>query len=82
MPDNPAQYVTYEAEPATYGGSAPRPALNWRDYLYILLERAWIAVSVVALVMTVAVFHANKKVPVFPESARLQMHVPQARTVK
>jgi len=45
--------------------------LNWRDYLAILIERGWIAVTAFAAVVILSVIHTQRQTPMYRSAARI-----------
>jgi capsular exopolysaccharide synthesis family protein len=69
-------------EKAASGPSNPQSTLTWRDYAHILLERSWIVVTVLAVVVGLAIYRVNSRDPLYRATARMELDVTQAKVVR
>lgn len=74
--------VFEEAQSGYVTAQGQTTALNWRDYGHVLIERAWIIVTVCAVVFGVAVYRSRNRVPLYQASARLELDATRAKVLR
>lgn len=68
-PPSSRDYTTYRPMRARSGGAAPE--WHWTDYAGILLDRFWIVVTILAVVVAIGAVRVRREVPMYRCSARI-----------